>query len=257
MSRFGNLEFDPKFEGEFRATTTTRDENFFIAAAREAFESAYFERALRSYAKVLEFNPQNIIAWTGQVRVLIELGEYQEARLWADKALERFPSESELLSAKAVALARSGDLQGALAFSDAAVEERGDTSYIWLARGDVMLARAEQRADYCFEKALALAPRNWFVAWLAARIRYFYEQFAQALKLAQHALEWNPGQSTLWLLAGLCQRQVGLTEAARISLHQARQLNPQCSEAAQALRKLAAEGLGSKLRGLWRRLTSP
>jgi tetratricopeptide (TPR) repeat protein len=77
--------------------------------------------------------------------MLIELGEFREAKLWADKALERFPNEPELLAAKAVALGRSGDLQGALAFSDASIEERGDTPYVWLARGDVMLARAESR----------------------------------------------------------------------------------------------------------------
>ena len=87
--------------------------------------------------------------------MLIELGEFREAKLWADKALERFPNEPELLAAKAVALARSGDLQGALSFSDASIEERGDTPYVWLARGDVLLARAEARADYCFEKAAA------------------------------------------------------------------------------------------------------
>src|SRR2546430_1791721 len=81
-------------------------------------------------------------------------------------ALERFSREPELLAAKAVALARNGDLQGALAFSDLAIEERGDTPYVWLARGDVLLAREEQRANYCFEKAQMLAPRDWFVAWL-------------------------------------------------------------------------------------------
>ena len=59
-----------------------------------------------------------------------------------------------------MALGRSGDLQGALAFSDASIEERGDTPYIWLARGDVLLAREEPRADYCFEKALLLAPET-------------------------------------------------------------------------------------------------
>ena len=50
-------------------------------------------------------------------------------------------SEPELLAAKAVALGRNGDLQEALAFSDASIEERGDTPYVWLARGDVLLAR--------------------------------------------------------------------------------------------------------------------
>ena len=36
------------------------------------------------------------------MRALIELEEFQEAKLWADKALERFPNEPELLAAKAV-----------------------------------------------------------------------------------------------------------------------------------------------------------
>ena len=49
--------------------------------------------------------------------MLVELGEYQEAKLWADKAIEKFPGDPELLAAKAVALARSGDLQGALALT--------------------------------------------------------------------------------------------------------------------------------------------
>src|SRR5882757_10617886 len=94
--------------------------------------------------------------------MLIELGEFREAKLWADKALERFPQWPELLAAKAVALGRSGDLDSALAFSDASIEERGDTPYVWLARGDVLLARAESRANYWFEKALLLAQNDWF-----------------------------------------------------------------------------------------------
>src|SRR5207249_7991508 len=98
-----------------------------LAEARTAFENGDFELGLRLYSKVLEFNPENAAAWTGQVRMLVELGEFHEAKLWADKALERFPSEPELLAAKAVALGRNGDLQGAIAFSDASIEERGDT----------------------------------------------------------------------------------------------------------------------------------
>src|SRR5207302_2927139 len=177
MGRFVNLEFDSDSEDRSHRIEESRvkDETYYLSEARSAFDSGNFESALRLYSKVLEFNPQSAAAWTGQVRMLIELGEFREAKLWADKALERFPREPELLAAKAVALARSGDLQGALVFSDSSVEERGDTPYIWLARGDVLLAREEQRADYCFEKALLLAPRGWFIAWLSARIRCFYQ----------------------------------------------------------------------------------
>src|SRR4051812_3448061 len=116
MSRFVNLEFGG--ESEDRSTeqsSRTKDEAYYSGEARAAFESGNFEPGLRLYSKVLEFNPNNTEAWTGQVRMLIELGEFREAKLWADKALERFPHEPELLAAKAVALGRSGDLQGALA----------------------------------------------------------------------------------------------------------------------------------------------
>jgi len=255
MSRFVNLELGGESEDQSRRPKSlVKDEAYYCAEAQAAFENGNFEPALRLYSKVLEFNPQNAAAWTGQVRMLIELEEFSEAKLWADKALERFPHEPELLAAKAVALGRGGDLQGAVAFSDASIEERGDSPYVWLARGDVLLAQEEPRADYCFEKALLLAPGNWLVAWLVARIRFYYEQFALALKLAQQAVEWNAGHFLLWLELGRCQQALGLIGSARNSFTQARQLNPQCHEAKSALVNLSGSSPVRLLRGLWRRL---
>ena len=128
-------------------------------------------------------------------------------------------------------------MQGALAFSDASIEERGDTPYVWLARGDVLLARKEPRADYCFEKALLLAPRDWFTLWLAARIRLYYEQFVLALKLIQQAVELNSGHFMLWLEQGRCQQALGLVGPAENSFTQAQQLNPRSQEADTALHR--------------------
>ncbi len=151
-----------------------------------------------------------------------------------------------------MALARSGDLQGALAFSDASIEERGDTPYIWLARGDVLLARKEARADYCFEKALLLAPRDWFTAWLAARIRFYYHQFALALALLQQAVEWNAGHFMLWLDLGHCQQALGMVGPARTSFTQAQQLNPGCHEAGLALSGVERTGVFKRMTGWFR-----
>lgn len=256
MSRFVNLEFGDE-QGHHAPgdlNPAAKDEAYYFNAARQAFEQGNFEPALRLYSKVLEFNPQNAAAWTGQVRMLIELGEFREAKLWADKALEKFPHEPELLAAKAVALGRSGDLQTALAFSDASIEERGDTPYVWLARGDVLLARQEPRADYCFEKALGGAPKDWFVTWLAARIRFYYEQFALALKLVQQAVELNAGHFLLWLELGRCQQALGLAGPARHSFLQAQQLEPHHPEVARAFSDLATTGLFARLLGWGRNL---
>jgi tetratricopeptide (TPR) repeat protein len=256
MSRFVNLEFGNESEGQPQQSEKklVKDEAYYFNEARTALESGNFESALRFFSKLLEFNPQNAAAWTWQVRMLIELNEFREAKLWADKALERFPNEPELLAAKAVALGRSGDLQGALAFSDASIEERGDTPYVWLARGDVMLARKEHRADYCFEKALLLAPRDWFIAWLTARIRFYYRQFVLALKLLQQAVELNTGHFLLWLELGRCQQALDLFGPARNSFLQAQQLNPHAHEADLALMQLSNRGLWSRVRGGFRRL---
>jgi tetratricopeptide (TPR) repeat protein len=256
MSRFSNLEFGDQFENQSpEQRQLVKGEGFYMAEARAAFENANFEQGLRLYSKVLEFNPANASAWTGQVRMLIELGEFREAKLWADKALERFPREPELLASKAVALARNGDLEGAIAFSDASIEERGDTPYIWLARGDVLLARKESRADFCFDKALLLAPRDWFTVWLAARVRHFYKQFALSLKLLQQAIEWNTSHFLLWLDLGHCQQALGLVGLAKKSFSQARELNPRC-QAGAAIQQLSRAGIGARLQGFFRRFSS-
>src|SRR6185312_11664380 len=110
MSRFENLEFNSEHEDQPQQQKgLIKDETYYAAEAQTAFENGDFKTALRSYGKVIEFNPRNHVAWTGQVRMLIELNEFKEAKLWADKALEMFPNETELLAAKAVALARNGD----------------------------------------------------------------------------------------------------------------------------------------------------
>jgi tetratricopeptide (TPR) repeat protein len=252
MSRFNNLEFGNHFEEQSSGSPAVKDAQYYLAGARTAFESGRFEEALRSYAKVLEYDPRSAAAWTGQVRMLIELGEFHEAKLWADKALESFPNEAELLAAKAVALARSGDLKAALTFSDAAVETQGNTPYVWLARGDVLLARAEKRAEFCFDKALALAAQDWVVHWLACRVYYYYKKFSRALHLAQRALEIDAARAVVWLQFGRCQVALGLTEAGAHSFDHARDLDPLCQPGASDLSNLSSAGIWSRLRGWYR-----
>ena len=254
MSRFHNLEFGEHSDEGSEGRWAAKDEPYYLNEAEGAFAQGRFEQALRAYAKVLEFNPKNASAWTGQVRMLIELGEFREAKLWADKALESFPEEPELLAAKAVALARAGDLSAALVFSDAAIAALGDRPYVWLSRGDVLLARKEKRAEFCFEKALGLAPAGWLVPWLISRVYYFHRQFARALKAVQQAMALDAAQAVLWLQCGRCQRALGLVGAAGHSFEQARQLDPQCAPDAS---ELAAGGLWAGLKGLGRRWFRP
>ncbi|MBX3744691.1 MAG: tetratricopeptide repeat protein [Verrucomicrobiae bacterium] len=257
MSRFRNLEFEGQDDdASLTPQETVKDEAYYLEEARRAFETADFELGLRLYARALEENPRSPAAWTGQVRMLIELGEFREAKAWADKALEVHPNHAELLAAKAVALGRLGDLDEALALSDAAFEERGHSPFVWLARADVLLARREHRAEYCLDQAIGLAPRDWFVTWLAARVRIFHAQFAQALQLLRQSLEWDSTRFILWLQRGECELALGYADSARRSFEQALQINPLCSQAHNGRHKAQSTGLGRRFAGWWRRLFS-
>jgi tetratricopeptide (TPR) repeat protein len=253
MSRFGNLEFGRRSDHEARTEPVLSDEAIQIRDADVALRRGAFEQALRAFARALEHNSANPVAWSGQVRMLIELGEYTEASLWADKGLDRFPHEADLLAAKAVALARKGDTQAALTFSDAAIEGENATPYIWLARGDVLLARAEKRAEYSFAKALAAAPGEWLWPWLAARIHLFYRKFSLAMKLVGQALALDSAQAVLWLTMSRCQLALGLANAATESLAHARDLDPQCPEATQVFLEQQNCGWWQRIVGHWHR----
>ena len=81
MSRFANLEFNDESQGRTQPQPSTSDADRFVGEAQSAFERADFEQALRSFSRVLEHDPKHVHAWAGQVRALIELGEFQEAQL--------------------------------------------------------------------------------------------------------------------------------------------------------------------------------
>jgi Flp pilus assembly protein TadD len=185
--------------------------------------------------------------------MLIELGHVEEASAWANKGLEMLPHSGEMLAAKAAALARQGEWESALAFSDEAVSIDGGLAYPWLARADVLLACGESGADYCIQKAIAAAPQDWRVPSRAGRIHIRHRQFARALALVRQALAMEPAVAILWLQRGECEAALGFTETARVSLQEALALDAGCEEARMALKRLEASGLARRMAGLWRR----
>lgn len=249
MSRFVNLELGDHDEESSPETRVVKDAAYYFEEACEAFANMDFEESLRKFSKVLEFDANRADAWTGQIRALIELDELREARTWADRGLEKFPNESELLAAKAVALGRSGELESAMAFSDASIGEKSGTPYVWLARADVLIAASSERAEFCFEKAMVLAAGDWLIAWLAARIRYWHKQFMLALKFAQRAVEWNPSHAPCWMTLAQCQQEIGLVGPARESLGRVEELRPRWREVRRTRRAVDDTGFFRRVGG--------
>ncbi|MCE9583707.1 MAG: tetratricopeptide repeat protein [Planctomycetes bacterium] len=258
MGRFSNLEFEPGEERheERRQEETPRDEKYYTAMARDAFRDGRFENALRYYSRALEFDARMGEAWLGQVQALIELDEAHEARVWADKGLEQFRNDGELLAAKGVAFGRLGDLDKAMELSDAALEEKGGSAYRWRARGDVLLARNDRNEEFCFSKALAAAgPQDAWEPLSIGRVYLHHGKWAPAVRHFEMATDRNSQGAFAWAELGRALARLGMAERSRLAFKNARDIDPS--------REFAPEGhdadpgffarLAAAVRGLFRR----
>jgi len=266
-SRFSNLEFDDRSAkapaagkepaGPGRAQkpygNEPRDAAFYLRQADIHELTGDFEAGLRSFSAALGEDPLLLDAWLGQLRMLVELEEYPEARLWADKAAEKFPDHPQLLAAKSVALHRMGLHHEAREMNARALQAKGESASVWLCRGELMLAGSGPAAAECFARARRLAaPKG--PALLAIGALYLrYRQYSLALSTLQEAAAAVPRAARVWYLLGCTQNELGLAKGAAVSFQQARQLAPQIARYRQAAN---GDGVGivARVRGLFRRL---
>jgi tetratricopeptide (TPR) repeat protein len=252
MRRFSRLEFGDKGDEGARkkpAGEEMRDADYFHKQALRYWLAGDFEMALRNYSRALEQNSVFYPGWLGQVLMLIELGEYKEAAVWVDKAFEMFPEHPELLAAKAIACARDGRMEKAIAYSDSSIAKDNVTSRVWLARAEVMLNRRSSIAQNCISKALSTAGgESAMVRLQAGRLLNRMKDYPGALQLLQKVVDELPKSALAWYELGLSQAKLGRTEA-KVSFEQALKLRPDWPAAQEAIRKFKNKGFFARLFG--------
>ena len=260
--RFHKLELEPSTQPQSQqqelrpqphaqVATQARDElhdaAHWMRQADESRRRGMFEEALKFYSRAVELDRTLVAGWVGQVRMLVALEEYNEAELWARKALELFRNHGELHAARSQALCRMGDVKNAQVACDAALGQPGQSAYPWIARGDLMLARKDPVEQHCFDKAIQLDP-DWLVLVEIAAIYTYYRKHAKALSRLRHAVERAPDQPYVWYRQGECELQMGLKKPARHSFKQCLDLEPKHGPARNAMHQLEeSRGLFSRL----------
>ncbi len=252
MKRFSRLEFGDKGdEGtrDARSGEQIRDADYFHEQAVRYWLAGDFELALRNYSRSLEQSSTFYPGWFGQILMLIELGEYKEATVWADKAMEMFPEHPELLAAKAAACARDGRMDKALAYSDNSISKDNITPAVWLARAEVMLNRRGNIAANCISKAVSMAGEDGPIVKLrAGRLLNRRGDYPGALQYLHRVVDEFPKSALAWYELGCCQAKLGRMEAV-VSLEQALKLRPNWTPAEEMLRKFKSRGFFSRLLG--------
>jgi len=251
MSRFANIEFDDAKRRAAKpgeAEAGPRDATHFYAKGREAWLAGDFEGALRLFSRSLEQHPAFFDGWFGQVRMLLELGEFEEALLWSDKALELFPDHPSLLAAKAAAACRTGAMDKALAYSDNAISKKGAGSYVWLSRAEVLLARRSATAEHCVRNAANVSGNTSPVVCLeAGRLLRRAGKWISALEYLRRAAPELSASALLWLETGYCQAALGMPEAAT-TFEQCLNLRPHWAPAESALNRFRRRGVLKRIR---------
>ncbi len=249
MDRFTRLEFGDTAGKKGSQGEPVRNAEYFYKEAYKYWFAAEFELALRNFSRVLEEDSSIFGAWSGQIVALIELGEYPEAIVWADKALESFPEHPELLALKAVAYSRNAKFEKAIAFSDNSVTKNDVTSRVWLARAEVLLNRRSNVAENCISKAISSAGEQGPVIKLeAARLLKRRHKYSQAIEYLNEVIQSVPKSALAWYELGCCQAKLGLAQA-KVSFEQCCQLSPDWDEAKRQLKRVNNRGFFRRLFG--------
>lgn len=219
------------------------DQHSYLAKADAAFADEDYERALSYYSRALEYDINMEEAWLGQLRCLIEMRELQEAMVWAERALERFPSSGAILAARGVIENRLGRTSDAIGFSDAAFSCQLGSPYGWIARGEVLIPVNDRNAKACFLKAVEMAPNDWEVqAWIA-RACYVQGRYPLALEHYRNAVRLDPSRFTCFYWLGRCCEEIGDTQEAQRAYRGALSASPGYRKAREAMRALEDRSL--------------
>lgn len=256
MARFDKLEFDDGDDAEspqLQEPQLEKDEHYWAGLASSHRCNGNYENALRFYSRSLEIEKRLIDAWVGQVQMLVLLGEYRQASMWAQKALELFPNHGDLLAGRAQAECRQGNQSEAFSLSDGALSQRGETAYQWQVRGELMVAGKQKTDVHCFDKA-QIACSDHIVPLESGLIYIYHRIFVKAQTRLNAALEKKPDSYYAWYLIGVCQQKTGRDEAALRSFERCRELCPNHHDARLRIAEIG-DGwrLGRRLRRMMQR----
>jgi tetratricopeptide (TPR) repeat protein len=252
LARFDRLEFDQEPEGGLPAVDPlanmpeqNQDQVAWMRKADEHRRRGLHENSLRYYSRALELDKSLVAGWLGQVQMLVLLGEYPEAELWARKSLELFKNHGDLMASRAQALARIGDRTQAMELADAALRQEGNSAYRWMVRGELLVMSRDEVDRHCFDKAVVLE-RDWLVPCESALIYLHYEQASKGLLRARQAVEMSPQSFYAWFVQGECEQALGFDRQAETSFRRVLELSPRHVDANRKLGDLANQGWSLK-----------
>ena len=237
-----------------------------LSRAQDSYFRGFYQDAIKYYAQVLARDRNRASAWLGQIRILVDVGEYDGAIYWADKAQEACGGDTIFSFAKALALAHAGQIDAAKTLINVPVE-KDEVPMLWLLRGEVLIrvkinfiqkiftpykGIGRLGAFFCFVKALSHDQHDAFInqrIGLAYMLTKDSDRAMEHLRLSLRSVGDNP--LTLYGLAQ-CYRMKRDYDHALYYVKKAIAGNPGMDCAFELLEWL--HGPGRRMRGMFKRI---
>ena len=192
-----------------------------------ASELDRYEKAIASYDKAIEINPDKDSAWYNRGIALRKLGRYEEAIASYDQAIEIKPDYAVAWVGRGNALDELGRYEDAIASFDKAIEIQPDDHKAWDNRGIALgnLGR-HQEAIASFDKAIEIKPdyaNAWYNRGISLRKLGRYEEVIASY---DKAIEIQPDDHKAWNNRGFALENIGRYEEALDSYDKAIEINP-------------------------------
>lgn len=157
-----------------------------------------FQEALLESQKAIELCPEMSDAYAQNAMCLYILNQYGPAETSAKKAVELDPKNSNAWQAYSGVFAIQGRVPQAVEYLKKAVEVDPKSHSSWYALGQMYVTMDDARAKECFEKAVALNPKDDRYEQELGYVCHGMKQYAEAEKHYRRAIKLNPQNMTPW-----------------------------------------------------------
>ena len=222
---------------------TERDADGWLRKADDHRRRGLYENSLRYYSRALEFDKSLVAGWVGQVQMLVLLGEYPEAELWATKVAGAVqePRRPDGRPCAGPGADRRPDA-GAWSSPTRPSGRRAARPTAGWSAASCSSPTRDEIDRHCFDKAVQ-ADRDWLVPLEIALIYLHHEQPSKALLRARQAVEKAPERFYAWFIQGQCEQALGFDRQAKISYERCLELSPRHVEASRQARRGRQPGL--------------
>ncbi len=181
-----------KLVGKYREAAVT------INKSTSLLRIGKFHEALAESQKAIELCPEMSDAYAQNAICLSVLNQYGPAETSAKKAVEVDPENSNAWQAYSGVFAAQGKIPQAVDYLKKAVEVDPKSHSSWYALGQLYVMMDDARSKECFEKAVALDPKNGRYELELGYVYHGMKRYAEAEKHYRRAIKLDPQNMTPW-----------------------------------------------------------